>query len=242
MPLFKFRVIFEEDDAVQRDIEIKPAQSFADLEAAIMSSYNMPATGSGSFYLSNDNWQKGKQLHPSIKKEEPKKATKAKATSLPSLVAYIDDPHQHFVYEFHGTQEFSFLVELVSIGGTEKDSTMYPVVVKSQGASPFKKEEIAAHLAKRKTVLADHKIEEEEEEEMDDDDEKDEPSPFVESADEPDEEELASIEGEEGDIMDGDAIKEEVEEVSGDDSFVAGDDFDPEDLNENIIEDLEEDI
>src|SRR6266576_1533144 len=126
MTLLKFRVIFEDDDSIYRDIEVKPSHSFADLEAAIMLSYNMPANGSGSFFLSNDNWQRGKQLHPAGKKEEQKKAAKAKATSLPSMVAYIDDPHQHFIYEFHGTQDLAFLIELVSIGGIEKDSTMYP--------------------------------------------------------------------------------------------------------------------
>jgi hypothetical protein len=241
MPLLKFRVIYEDDDSVHRDIEIKPIQSFADLEAAIMSSYNMPPNTSGSFFTSNDNWQKGKQLHPAVRVEEKKKQTKAKAMSLPSLVAYIDDPHQHFLYQFHGTQEYSFLIELVSIGGVEKDSTMYPVMVKAQGASPFKKEEIASHFAKRKNVMPAFQ-EEEEEEEEEEDVEKDEPSIFVESADEPDTEDLAAIEGEEGDLMEGDAIKEDAEEASGDDSFVTGDDFDPEDLSENISEDADEEL
>src|SRR5256885_17050817 len=99
MALLKFRIIYEDDDSIFRDVEIKPANSFSDLEAVIMSSYNMPPTGSGAFFMSNDNWQKGKQLHPAIKKEEKKKQAKAKAQTQTSLVAYIDDPHQHFIYE-----------------------------------------------------------------------------------------------------------------------------------------------
>src|SRR5205814_1578979 len=100
--------------------------------------------------------------------------------------------HQHFIYEFHGNQDAAFLIELVTIGGTEKDTAMYPAIVKSQGTSPFKKEELAAQLVKKKMVIPDHKteviVEEIEEEE---EDEKDEVSPFIESAEEADAEELA---------------------------------------------------
>jgi hypothetical protein len=240
MPLLKFRVMYEEDDSIFRDIEIKPAQSFEELEAVIRLSYNIPAVGEGKFLTSNDNWQKGKQIHPAVVKHEEKKSrSKAKAQSLPSIVLYIDDPHQHFIYEFHGAQELSFLIELVTIGGAESPTLIYPVMLKSQGNSPFRKEEPIVHHKKAKGLVAsdvieENVVEEEEEEEL---------SPFVESSSEPDAEELASIEGEEGDITDGDAIKEEEEaDDKGDDTFVTGDDFDPEDLTDNVAEDFDEEV
>jgi hypothetical protein len=242
MPLLKFRVMYEDDDSIYRDIEIKPAQSFEELEAVIRLSYNIPAVGEGKFLMSNDNWQRGKQIHPpAVKSEEKKSRSKAKAQSLPSIVLYIDDPHQHFIYEFHGAQELYFLVQLVTIGGTESPTLIYPVMLKSQGTSPFRKEEPIVHHKRTKGIVASDVTEENIVEE--DEEEEEELSPFVESSSEPDAEELASIEGEEGDATDGDAIKEEEEtDDKGDDTFVTGDDFDPEDLSDNVAEDFDEEV
>jgi hypothetical protein len=116
--------------------------------------------------------------------------------------------------------------------------------VKSQGASPFKKEEYTSHSAKRKNAMVNFVADEVEEEEEEDDDVEEEAPAFVANADQADAEDLAAIEGEEGDLMEGDAIKEEAEEEveAADDIFVTGDDFDPEDLSEGITEDLDEDI
>lgn len=242
MPLLKFRVIYEDDDSVYRDIEIKPAQSFEEFEAVIKSSYNMPVVGTGVFYLSNDNWQRGRQIYPGIKKEEKKSGSRAKAQTLPSIVAFIDDPHQHFLFEFKGSQEFSFLIELLTIGGTESAIAAYPVMVRSQGASPFRKDDIIRPSAKKKIVA----MEETEVETEEEDDEADEPSPFVENSNEADEEELASIEGEEGepegDIMEGDAIKDDVDDGNAEDIFSDEDDLGGEDENVNLSEDEDEDL
>ena len=239
MSVLKFRVIFEEDDTIFRDVEIKPVQTFEDLEAVIMSSYNIPAGGGGIFFMSNDSWQKLRQIFPSTEvppKQEKKTRGKAKVVKGSPLVIFIDDPHQHFIYEFSGKQELTFLIELVSLGGTEKPDVMYPVQVKAQGPSPFKKEEMAVHLAKNRNEILS--IEKEEIEEDD--------SLFIVNEDESDIDEVPSIgEEEQGDLMEGDAIKEEVDEEATEDTFVAGDDFnpeDPEDLNESISEDLEEDV
>lgn len=238
MSVLKFRVIFEEDDSIHRDVEIKPVQTFENLETVIMLSYNIPAGGGGVFFMSNDSWQKLRQIYPPLQtppKEEKKTRGKAKAVKGAPLVTFIDDPHQHFIYEFSGKQDFTFLVQLVSLGGTEKPDVMYPVQVKAQGPSPFKKEEMAVHLAKnRGEILSIEK------EDIEADD-----TLFIAEEDEGHMEELASIGEEEGDLMEGDVIKEEVEEEATDDTFVAGDDFnpeDPEDLSESISEDLEEDV
>ncbi|MEO5674967.1 MAG: hypothetical protein ABIQ74_09990 [Chitinophagales bacterium] len=232
MPLLKFRVLYEDDDSIFRDIEIKPMQGFDDFQQVILTSYNLPASGSGFFFTSNDNWQKGRQIHPVIRKQEVKTRGKSKVETLPSIVAFIDDPHQHFIYEYHGSPEASFLIELTSIGGSAQLSAMYPVLVRSQGNSPFKKEIHTPHSSKSNVVIPDDA----------DDDEDDDPSPFAGNDSEPDVEDLAFIEGEEGDLMDGDAIKDEVEEESAEDNFDAGDDFESDELNEEPIQDLEEEL
>src|SRR4030095_13321337 len=147
MTIYKFRVMYEEDDGIFRDIEIKPSQTLSDFESVIVSSYNLPVNSAGNFFRSNDNWQRVKQLIIAPM-EEKKGRSKAKAQTFPVLVAYIDDPHQKFIYEYHGTQEFVFHIELVSLNGAEKTNVIYPTCVKQQGPSPFKKEDLVAHYTR----------------------------------------------------------------------------------------------
>lgn len=150
MTIYKFRVMYEDDDSIYRDIEIKPSQTIQDFESVIVSAYNLPSILSGRFFISNDNWHKLKQLQTAASGEEKKVKGKSKdgATALPMLVAFIDDPHQKFIYEYTGTQEFVFLIELMTLTGNEKPSVIYPVCVRQQGPSPFKKEELVAHYSK----------------------------------------------------------------------------------------------
>jgi hypothetical protein len=148
MTVYKFRVTYEDDDSIFRDIEIKPSQTITDFEAVIVSAYNLPATATGQFFRSNDNWQHLKQLNIAPIVDEKKGKGKAKAVALPILVAYIDDPHQKFIYDYKGSQEFTFLIELISLNGTEKSNLIYPACVKTQGPSPFKKEDLVAHFSK----------------------------------------------------------------------------------------------
>lgn len=148
MTIYKFRVMYEDDDSIFRDVEIKPSQTISDFESVIVSSYNLPANSTGQFYKSNDSWHRVKQLLIAPVAEEKKGKGKARAQTMPILVAFIDDPHQKFIYEYKGSQEFVFLIELMSLTGNEKPTVIYPVCVRQQGPSPFKKEELVAHYSK----------------------------------------------------------------------------------------------
>ena len=152
MTIYKFRVMYEDDDSIYRDVEIKPSQTIFDFESIIVSCYNLPPNLTGQFFLSNDNWHKVKQLQIAAQPEEPKTKSKGKsktaAQAVPMLVAFIDDPHQKFIYEYKGNQEFVFLIELMTLTGNEKPSVIYPVCVRQQGPSPYKKEELVAHYSK----------------------------------------------------------------------------------------------
>jgi hypothetical protein len=216
--------MYEEDDSVFRDIDIKPSHTFSDLEAVIQSSYNLPMSGAGEFFMSNDNWQKGKSIHPQPVKEEKK--GKARVQMIPTIVSYIDDPHQHFLYEYTGAQEFIFLIELISVGGKEDFKASYPYCVRSQGASPFKKEEMPMPFARHPVpVVPDDEEEEEAPEE-------ESPGVMIGAEDEEELEAETQVEDEKHDLMEGDAIEVEKDEDAGDEEFIGGDDFSSEDFNE----------
>ena len=241
MSVLRFRVMFEEDDTIFRDIEIKPSQTLSEFESVINSAYNLPATGTGNFFMSNDNWQKGKQIPGKAPTNDKQPKAKAKAITIPALLMFIDDPHQRFVYEYQGSQEFIFLVELMNVGNPEKGTVIYPVCIRSQGPSPFKKDDMSVHYSKRGVAAGE---DEDDEEEAEPAVEEEEESLVVAAAEE---EEVTYSESEEeaeseGDLMDGDAIKEDNDDDSVDEDFAGGDDFNPEDFNEASDEFEEDDL
>jgi hypothetical protein len=62
MAILKFRVYFEEDDTVYRDIVIRHSQSFFELHRAILSAYEFDNIHQACFYRSNDSWQRGRAI------------------------------------------------------------------------------------------------------------------------------------------------------------------------------------
>ena len=55
MAILKFRVYWEDDDSVYRDVVIRHTQNFADLHSAILKSYEFDNKHKATFYRSNDN-------------------------------------------------------------------------------------------------------------------------------------------------------------------------------------------
>jgi hypothetical protein len=62
MAILKFRIYWEDDDSVYRDIAIKHSQNFADLHAAILKGYEFDNKHKATFYRSNDNWMRGREI------------------------------------------------------------------------------------------------------------------------------------------------------------------------------------
>lgn len=149
MSVYKFRVAYEEDENIFRDIEIQPAQTLYELNDIIKSGFNLPDKSERRLFRSNDNWHKLNELDMS-----PKAVKKGKNVMMPMLISYIDDPHQRFLYEFEtAKQSFSLLIELLNISSVEKAGESYPKVVKSAGPSPVKKEDLMAHLSRKVEVV-----------------------------------------------------------------------------------------
>ncbi|MFN7015508.1 MAG: IS1096 element passenger TnpR family protein, partial [Bacteroidia bacterium] len=118
MPVFKFRITFEDVEDVSRDIEIKPNQNFEDFHFAIQKSIGFDAKNKAEFYLSDDMWRKGKKV--SFEK-----------LGQIELVNVIDNPHQKFIYEYDDGN-WILNVELFKIVPEEQE-TEYPRCVKSVG-------------------------------------------------------------------------------------------------------------
>ena len=62
MAILRFRVYFEEDDSVYRDVVVRHTQSFFDMHEIILKAYEFDNKHKATFYRSNDHWQRGRQI------------------------------------------------------------------------------------------------------------------------------------------------------------------------------------
>jgi hypothetical protein len=61
-PVVKFRVIMDTEQDVFRDLEIAADQNFMQLHKAILSAFQFTEGEMASFYLSDENWEKGMEI------------------------------------------------------------------------------------------------------------------------------------------------------------------------------------
>lgn len=135
--VYRFRVTFEENEEVFREIEIKSTQNFEDFHNSIVQSISFDNQHNASFFISDDYWRKGEEITlrneeetDKRKRSEPKRLmNKCKMASL------IDDPHQKFVYIYDPKTSWTFLIELLKIVPDDA-KTSYPKCAKTLGESP----------------------------------------------------------------------------------------------------------
>ena len=134
MAVLKFRAYFEEDESVYRDIVIKHSQTFADLHGAILKSYDFDSKHQATFYRSNDNWQRGRE----ISFEKYDKAYKAEPLIMSEVTigSEIKDPNQKFILEYDFTRKWGFLVELINVSKEESAKVVYPSTTRTEGIAP----------------------------------------------------------------------------------------------------------
>lgn len=135
MAILKFRVYFEEDESVYRDIAIKHKQSFSDLHYAILKSFEFDNKHQATFYRSNDNWQKGREI--TFEKYADKKyAVEPLLMAETNIGSEIFDPNQKFIYTYDFVKNWTFLVELINISKEENPKIDYPSITRSEGIGP----------------------------------------------------------------------------------------------------------
>lgn len=128
MAVYRFKVTFEDNEDVYREIEIKSTQNFEDFHNVIIQSIGFDNTHDASFFISDDYWRKGEEIRLK-KSEDLRQMNKCKIALL------IDDPHQKFVYVYDPKIHWTFLVELLKIVPDDAKAT-YPKTAKSGGEAP----------------------------------------------------------------------------------------------------------
>jgi len=137
MAVLKFRVYWEEDDAIYRDVLVKHTQNFQDLHTIILKAFEFDQKHDATFYRSNDTWQRGRE----ISKEVYDRAYKVAPLLMEETVigTEIIDTNQHFIYEYDFLKSWSFLIQLIQvIKNSDADMTLeYPLVSRIEGVGPM---------------------------------------------------------------------------------------------------------
>lgn len=135
MAVLKFRIYFEEDESIYRDIVIKHTQSFFELHETILKAYEFDSKHQATFYRSNDHWLRGRE----ISLDKYPKEYKAPPLMMKETVigTEIKDTNQRFIYVYDFAKNWVFLIELINVGKDDSGGkTQYPSISRKEGIGP----------------------------------------------------------------------------------------------------------
>src|SRR5688572_25358814 len=113
MAILRFRIYWEEDESVYRDVAIKHTQTFAELHQAILKSFEFDNKHKATFYRSNDAWQRGREI--SLEKYDKTYKAEPLIMGETAIGTEIRDPNQKFIYEYDFNKNWHFMVELINV-------------------------------------------------------------------------------------------------------------------------------
>ena len=134
MAILRFRIYWEDDDSVYRDIAIRHTQNFFDLHGCILKSYEFDSKHKATFYRSNDNWLRGREI--SLEKYEKEYKAPPLLMQETAIGTEISNPNQKFIYEYNFNKVWHFMVELITVDKEENKKLSYPCCVRTEGIAP----------------------------------------------------------------------------------------------------------
>lgn len=134
MAILKFRIYFEEDESIYRDVVIRHTQTFFDLHETILKAYEFDNKHKATFFRSNDHWQRGREI--SLEKYDKEYRAEPLLMKETSIGSEIKDPNQKFIYWYDFNKNWTFLVELINVSKEESSRISYPSAVRAEGIAP----------------------------------------------------------------------------------------------------------
>lgn len=134
MAILRFRVYMEEDDSVYRDVAIRHSQSFFELHQSILKAFEFDAKHDATFYRSNDNWQRGREISLQVYSKQYKAAPLLMSET--KIGSEIKEPNQKFIYVYDFSKVWTFQVELINVSKEENSKLQYPVTLRTEGIAP----------------------------------------------------------------------------------------------------------
>jgi len=130
--IFRIRIILDTKEDIIRDIEIENNSTFKDLHTEILKSFQFDENEMASFYLSNDNWDQGKEISLSSFQEEDELIMENCPLDL-----IINENQKKFIYIYDFLNLWTFFVEIFEINQIIVGAK-YPKLIFSLGKLPEK--------------------------------------------------------------------------------------------------------
>ncbi len=131
MTIFHFRVLPDATKGVFRDIEINASATFLEFHRELLKSFEFSGNEMASFYLSDDEWEKGEEI-TMLDMSEGDAVRTMDETRLEDLLGQLGD-RLFYLYDF--MRMWIFYVELVDIAEPQK-GVEYPRVTLVVGDAP----------------------------------------------------------------------------------------------------------
>ncbi|ANH82607.1 hypothetical protein A8C56_17950 [Niabella ginsenosidivorans] len=135
MAILKFRVYFEEDDSIYRDIVVKHTQTFFQLHEAILGAFEFDNKHQATFFRSNDHWQKGREISLEAYKDRSYKVAPLLMRDT-TIGSEIKNTNQRFTYTYDFQKHWDFLIELINVSKDADAVAEYPKITRVEGISP----------------------------------------------------------------------------------------------------------
>jgi hypothetical protein len=134
MKEFKFRVLIDtlEEENAFRDIAIDSSFTFDKLHEAINEAFDFKGDQVASFYLSNEDWDKGQEIGLMDMTGESDDFVEMESTLISEKV---EEMNQKLLYVYDFLSMWCFFVELVEINNLDSSKT-YPVTELIYGNAP----------------------------------------------------------------------------------------------------------
>jgi len=130
MEIIKLRIVLDAKEEVFRDLEMSNEGSLEDLHESILASFGLSNDQMASFYISDDQWNKGDEY---VLLDMGEGASLMKAASLLEFTELGD--RMLYVYDFMDLR--IFYVEVIGHPDTREDRE-YPFLVMALGNLPVK--------------------------------------------------------------------------------------------------------
>ena len=134
MKEYKFRILIDtlEEENAFRDISINSSSNFDELHEAITAAFGFKGDQIASFYLSNEDWDKGQEIGLMDMTGESDDFVQMTETSIHKKV---DKLNQKLLYVYDFLTMWCFFVELVEINKLSSVK-QYPLVELELGVAP----------------------------------------------------------------------------------------------------------
>lgn len=134
MNIFKFRVIVDTEADVFRDIEMPVDGTFLQLHEAILRAFEWEEGEMASFYLSNEEWDKGEEI-PLMDMGSPEESGTSHSMATTVLNQKVGRPNDKLIYVYDFFRMWCFYIELHAVVKASP-GMLYPRIALAFGESP----------------------------------------------------------------------------------------------------------